>query len=91
MSTSGLITSVTPPLSLCVSTSASALAPGKRGPMTHAPRTTTAPAAAAAGRVIDSGLRARPRTVRGVWANRIRSRAAARNPAATSASVRATR
>ena len=41
MSTSGLSTSVTPPPSLCVSTSGSALAPGRRGPMTQAPSTTT--------------------------------------------------
>ena len=88
MSTSGLSTSVTPPASLRVSTSGSASAPGRRGPMIHAPSTTAAPASdGRRQRRSSSGWRGRPSDVRGGWAKRVRSRAAARKPAAMRASV----
>ena len=91
MSTSGLRTSVTPPVSLCVSNSGSELAPGRRGPMIHVPSTTAAPPRMAAGSITASGWRGRPSAVRGGWAKRIRSVAAARKPVATRAIVSATR
>ena len=91
MSTSGLSTSVTPPASLWVSNSGSASAPGSRGPMIHVPSTTAAAPRMAAGSIIASGWRGRPSDVRGGWAKRIRSIAAARKPAAMRASVNTTR
>ena len=91
MSTSGLGTSVTPPVSLCVSISASSPAPGRRGPTNQVASTTVPAAKATAGRAMDRGWRAWPSTVRGGWAKRRRSSAAARKPAATSVSVKATR
>ena len=68
MSTSGLSTSVTPPPSLRVSTSGSALAPGSRGPMTHAAEhDDRAGDERRRQRRSTAGCGPRPSSVRGAW------------------------
>ena len=89
MSTSGLSTSVTPPVSLCVSISASAPAPGRRGPTNQAASTTVVRGDGDGGqgdRQRVAGLAEHASAAAGRSARA--AAAAARKPAATSASVR---
>ena len=89
MSTSGLRTSVTPPPSLCVSTSGSADAPGQAGSERSTRRgRRRRRRATAAGSVTRQRVARRARaTCAAAGRSASRSRAAARKPAATRASV----